>query len=66
MGMVPTGSDKYYIDWGRGKCVKDCAVGGGDASCGGVRTESWISKHADENACCFAHMSYDINGCLGR
>ena len=66
MGIVPTGSDKYYIDWGRGKCVKDCAVGGGDADCGGVRTESWISKHANMNACCFAHMSYDINGCLGR
>jgi len=66
MGIEPTGSDRYYIDWGRGKCVKDCAVGGGDASCGGVRTESWISKHANMNACCFAHMSYDINGCLGR
>jgi hypothetical protein len=63
MGIAPVGSGKYYIDWGKGKCVKDCNIGDED-ECGGIRTEGYIAKHASVQVCCASHMSYDISSCM--
>ena len=61
MGIVPQASYKWYISWGKGKCVMDCNVGEGD-SCGGLLTDSWISTHDSAAACCSTHMSYATIG----
>ena len=64
MGVTQQGTNKWYISWSKGKCVKDCDVSEG-ASCGGIETQSWVAKHDDVMACCSAHMSYDISRCKG-
>lgn len=57
MGITPTGSGKWFMDWARGKCVRDCDEGE-DGSCGGLVPGSWSRIHDNANACCGAHMSY--------
>jgi hypothetical protein len=60
MGIENNGSGAWYIDWGRGKCVKDCKTSQG-GSCGGLVPGSWILTHTSANACCTAHMSFASN-----
>mmetsp|Transcript_14761 Transcript_14761/g.30173 ORF Transcript_14761/g.30173 Transcript_14761/m.30173 type:complete len:556 (-) Transcript_14761:50-1717(-) len=57
MGVEPQASNKWYVDWTRGKCVKECKTSEG-GSCGGMVPGSWIVLHPTADMCCAAHMSY--------
>ncbi|KAL3827400.1 hypothetical protein ACHAXA_003134 [Cyclostephanos tholiformis] len=62
MGVKPTPSLKWYIDWSSGKCKQDCEKTSG-ASCGGLSPGSWISLHVSSDACCRSHVSYAVDYC---
>ncbi|KAL9181972.1 hypothetical protein ACHAXT_012315 [Thalassiosira profunda] len=57
MGVKPAPSGKWFIDWSRGKCVKECERSEGGA-CGGFKAGNWIALHSSAAACCSAHMSW--------
>ena len=57
MGTSPPPSNKWYIDWGMGKCVQDCNKSQG-GSCGGLAPGAWIVMHSTAEACCTTHLSY--------
>lgn len=44
------GTDEWWINWTKNKCVKNCEVGSG-TSCGGL-AESWDAKYSSSGTCC--------------
>jgi len=58
-----TGTDKWYVKWSDGTCLKDCAVGGTD--CGGFAGYYESNNLHDTKAkCCSTHLSYAYKKCL--
>ena len=45
------GTDEYYVDWIRQKCVKNCLVGSG-VGWGGIAGGNWVDLHLDVDVCC--------------
>jgi len=56
-GVEPEPTRKWFVNWGKGKCVMDCKESEG-GSCGGSPGGSWIPTHNSAQVCCAAHMSY--------
>jgi len=52
---VTAGSSKFYVDWERMKCVKDCE---GAAPCGGF-AHWWEYLYGSASACCVKLPQYD-------
>lgn len=57
MGILPTASYKWFIDWGVGRCVKECDKSEGGA-CRGFSPGAWVPLHDTPEICCRAHLSY--------
>ena len=53
---------KWFVDWGRGRCVTDCSKSEG-GSCGGKVPGAWVTTHDSAGQCCRAHMSYMEEAC---
>jgi hypothetical protein len=60
----PVGTNKWYAAYGDDLCVKDCATGGSDDTCGGiVENTAGMSFFDDAAACCeskFAYVDKDL------
>ena len=50
------GTNKWYVDYQKNKCVQDCATS--TAGCGGIIEDSATSLYASAAACCAAKLSY--------
>ncbi|KAL7471237.1 hypothetical protein ACHAXS_011542 [Conticribra weissflogii] len=50
LGIAPTGSGKFYVDWQITKCVADCDKSQG-GSCNGL-ADNWETLYADATTCC--------------
>merc|ERR1712194_287182 len=62
------GTDKWLVDYGAQKCVKDCAVNATDVGCDGiVENQAGVQLFATSELCCSNKLSY-INEalCLAR
>jgi len=57
------GTDEYYVDWIRQKCVKNCPVGSA-VGCGGIAGGNWVGLHPDVDACCGDLHYVDRNDCV--
>lgn len=61
-GVAPVneGTEKWYVDWGLVKCVKDCPVDAADPECGGL-AESWEltnGGHDTAEDCCSTRLQW--------
>ena len=60
-GLVPSGTNKWYVSYGTNSCVKDCI---GSAPCGGL-AQSWESLYINPSACCSTKLSWvDSTKCV--
>ena len=50
------GTNKWYVDYQKNKCVKDCATS--TTGCGGIIEDSATSLYSTAAACCAAKLSY--------
>mmetsp|Transcript_28994 Transcript_28994/g.53002 ORF Transcript_28994/g.53002 Transcript_28994/m.53002 type:complete len:675 (-) Transcript_28994:143-2167(-) len=74
LGDVVTGTEAYYVDWVRQKCVKNCPKGsssGGsslnndtDVECGGIAAGSWVTLFPNTTSCCEKLHYLDDEDCL--
>lgn len=58
------GTNKFYVSYKDGKCVKDCPVGG--PLCGGIAEESHQTLYDDADVCCAGQLWWLRDDCLSR
>ena len=62
-GTVPAtspASGKYYMNWSKMRCVRDCY---GALPCGG-NAEAWDETYDDLESCCKDRNWWDLDECL--
>ena len=55
---APVDNSLFYLSYAEdasGKCVQNCV---GDPPCGGLSTETWVTKHTDVQECCEKTLSW--------
>lgn len=64
-GGILAGTDEYYVDWVKQKCVKNCPVGSSrDPSCGGIAAGNWVELYLNITTCCEELHYIDDDECL--
>ena len=58
LGIDYVGTNKWYVDWDKFICVKDCE---GVAPCGGAVEGSWIETFGSKKACCKEKLSWSAD-----
>lgn len=55
MGVTPTGSNKWYVNWKNEKCMQDCDVGD---TCGGHVTDAHVELYDSVGSCCSTRLGW--------